>query len=54
MHDNRTWCQRTGVKTLSHPPTLLDGISQQAIVCANVDPDLWCHIASLNYHDCKN
>ena len=23
MHDSRTWRQRTGVKTLSHPPTLL-------------------------------
>ena len=22
MHDSRTWRQRTGVKTLSHPPTL--------------------------------
>ena len=23
MHDSRTWRQRTGAKTLSHPPTLL-------------------------------
>ena len=28
MHDSRTWRQRTGVKTLSHPPTLLEDIGQ--------------------------
>ena len=28
MHDSRTWRQRTGVKTLSHPPTLLEGQGQ--------------------------
>ena len=29
MHDSRTWRQRTGVKTRSHPPTLLNHVSKR-------------------------
>ena len=33
MHDSRTWRQRTGVKTRSHPPTLLDFPQGYYLVC---------------------
>ena len=41
MHDSRTWRQRTGVKTLSHPPTLQTWIHFKKTHCTRVLLKYW-------------
>ena len=46
MHDSRTWRQRTGVKTRSHPPTLLAYFSIPKLQRCNrwsLGMDKWFH-----------
>ena len=41
MHDSRTWRQRMGVKTLSHPPTLLVCFQSWAFLKRNCVISMW-------------